>query len=97
MLAIAFDMVIDDLKTYYSETSYTNAYYEISKVLKQYGFFRIQGSVYMTKNEDLGNLVDAIMEVSEPEWFANSIKDIRGFRVDNWSNFNKLATRNKTK
>lgn len=96
MLAITFDMVVADLKEYYDKNSYNNAYYEISKVLKKYGFFRIQGSVYMTKNEDFGNLVDAIMEVSEPKWFANSVRDIRGFKVENWSTFNRLAMRNKT-
>ncbi len=64
MLALSFDMVVADLKKYYSQNSYNNAYYEISKVLRKYDFFRVQGSVYITKNDDLGNLVDAIMEVS---------------------------------
>ncbi len=31
MFAIAFDMVISDLKKYYSAISHTQAYYEISK------------------------------------------------------------------
>ncbi len=67
-------------------------------MLSKYGFYRTQGSLYLnTENDDMANLVEAIMEVSEPEWFANSVRDIRGFKVDNWSNFNKLATRNRTK
>ena len=35
----------------------------------------------------MANLMEAIQTLSEIEWFANSVKDIRGFRVEDWSNF----------
>lgn len=39
----------------------------------------------------MANLMEAIQTLSEIEWFANSVKDIRGFRVEDWSNFTKLV------
>ena len=55
MFAIAFDMVIKDLKTYYGEP-YNNAYYDISNIMEQYGFYNTQGSLYITQG-DFSNLV----------------------------------------
>ena len=43
MYAIAFDMVITDLRANYGEP-YNNAYFEINKVLRQYEFYNTQGS-----------------------------------------------------
>ena len=48
MFAIAFDMVIKDLKTYYGEP-YNNAYYDISNIMEQYGFYNTQGSTQFMK------------------------------------------------
>ena len=55
MFAIAFDMVIKDLRTYYGEP-YNNAYYDISVIMEQFGFYRTQGSVYLSANTDFANL-----------------------------------------
>lgn len=38
MFAIAFDMVVSDLKQKYREP-YNNAYFEIGVILRKYGFF----------------------------------------------------------
>jgi virulence-associated protein VapD len=86
MFAISFDMVISDLKKYYGEP-YNNAYYEISVILENFNFFRTQGSVYLSEVNDMSNLVDAIDALTEKEWFANSVRDIRAFRIEDWSNF----------
>jgi len=59
MYAIAFDMVIADLKEYYGEP-YNNAYFEIKTVLRKYEFYNTQGSVYLTKKNDMANLYKAI-------------------------------------
>ena len=56
MYAIAFDMVISDLQKYYGEP-YNKAYYEIKELLKKNGFEWVQGSTYMTMNDDLTALV----------------------------------------
>ena len=86
MFAIAFDMVIKDLKTYYGEP-YNNAYYDISVVMEQYGFYRTQGSLYMTTSTDFAQMVKAMNALKAIPWFVASVRDIRAFRVENWSDF----------
>ena len=41
MFAIAFDMVVADLKEHYGEP-FNNAYFEIRAVLRQYDFYNPQ-------------------------------------------------------
>ena len=89
MFAIAFDMVIKDLKAYYGEP-YNNAYYDISVVMEQSGFYRIQGSTYMTNNQDMTSLYRAIEALKKIDWFSKSVRDIRVFRVENWSDFTPI-------
>jgi virulence-associated protein VapD len=60
MFAISFDMHISDLKENYGDP-YHNAYYEISNVLEIYGFYRTQGSVYLSEKSDLVNLTRAMI------------------------------------
>lgn len=95
MYAIAFDMNISDLEKYYGKP-YNNSYYEIASLLENFNFYRIQGSTYATENKDLGNLMLAIDALSSLEWFANSLKDIRAFRIEDWSNLTKIVKRKAT-
>ena len=88
-------MVVVHLERYYGKP-YNNAYYEISNVLQEYNFFRTQGSLYLSENSDMANLVEAIQALSDIEWFANSVRDIRAFRVDDWSNFTHIAKKKAT-
>ena len=81
MYALAFDMVISDLQKYYGEP-YNKAYYEIKELLKKNGFEWVQGSTYMTMNDDLTALVKTVMELSKIEWFKKSVRDLRGFKVE---------------
>ena len=90
MYALAFDMVISDLQKYYGEP-YNKAYYEIKELLKKNGFEWVQGSTYMTMNDDLTALVKTVMELSKIEWFKKSVRDLRGFKVESWSNFTDLV------
>ncbi len=89
MFAIAFDMVIEDLKLYYGEP-YNNAYFDIKNELRKYGFYNTQGIVYLSENKDMSNLFKAIYALKNIEWFKNSVRDIRAFRVEDWSNFTDL-------
>lgn len=86
MFAIAFDMVIAQLEKHYGEP-YNNAYYEIKHVLADYDFVNLQGSVYLTTNTSLANLYNAIQALSSIEWFRDSVRDIRAFKVEDWSDF----------
>jgi virulence-associated protein VapD len=56
MFAISFDMLISDLKANYGDP-YNNAYFEIATILEQFEFYRGQGSVYLTRNNDMSNLL----------------------------------------
>jgi len=89
MYALSFDMVISDLKQHYGEP-YNNAYFEIKELLKKNGFDWVQGSTYMTQNDDLAALVKTIMELSKVDWFKKSVRDLRGFKVESWSDFTTL-------
>lgn len=86
MFAIAFDMVISDIKQNYGDP-YNNAYFDISNIMEKYGFYRAQGSLYLTENRDMANLFRAIEALKKTEWFRKSVRDIRTFRVEDWSNF----------
>ena len=90
MFAISFDMSVSELRQYYGEP-YNNAYYEIKELLKKDGFEWIQGSTYMTSSDDLANVIKAIMDLSKIDWFKKSVRDIRGYKVENWSNFTDLV------
>ena len=90
MYAIAFDMFFSDLQKYYGEP-YNKAYYEIKVLLKKNGFEWVQGCTYMTMNDDLTALVKTVMELSKIEWFKKSVRDLRGFKVESWSNFTYLV------
>lgn len=89
MFAISFDMLIADLKLHYGEP-YNNAYFEISIVLEKFGFFRAQGSVYLTQNNDLVNVTRAMIALKDIAWFKNSVRDIHAFKVEDWSDFTEF-------
>lgn len=86
MYAISFDLLISDLKENYGDP-YNNAYYDISVILEKYQFYRGQGSVYLTAQNDMANLMRAITSLKNTLWFKNSVRDIRVFRVEDWSDF----------
>ncbi len=90
MYAIAFDMIIDDLKDNYGKP-YNNSYFEIKTILREFDFFSTQGSVYLTKNNDMANLYRAINDLKAKEWFRKSVRDIRVFRVEDWSDFTAIV------
>lgn len=86
MYAISFDMNIAELKDNYGEI-YNGAYFEIKRTLVKYGFYWVQGSTYMTNADNLLNLFNAVNALKEIEWFRKSVRDIRGYRVEEWSDF----------
>ena len=90
MYAIAFDMLVSQLVENYGEP-YNNAYYEIKQILGDYDFVNLQGSVYLTTNPSMVNLYKAIRALSSIEWFRNSVRDIRAFKVEDWSDFTETV------
>lgn len=100
MYALSFDMNIADLKEHYGEP-YHGAYYDIKRTLVGHGFYWIQGSTYMTNADNLlrsnlfallaKNLFNAINALKDIEWFRLSVRDIRGYRVEEWSDFTDIV------
>lgn len=86
MYAIAFDLVVADTETHHPK-GVTQSYTEISDVLGGHGFRRVQGSLYVTDDENMANLFLAIQSLRNLVWFPKSVRDIRAFRIEQWSDF----------
>ena len=67
------------------------AYTEIGAVLGEHGFRRVQGSLYVNDNEDMANLLLAIQPLRGRPWFPKSVRDIRAFRIEQWSDFTAVV------
>jgi virulence-associated protein VapD len=89
MFAITFDLVVAETSKHHPK-NVTQAYNDIATTLEHFGFERIQGSVYVTKSEDMANLFQAIMALKALQWFASSVRDIRAFRIEQWSDFTAI-------
>jgi len=92
MFAIAFDLKIDDLKKFYGEP-YNKAYDEIRQELETLGFQWTQGSVYInhSRENSLTTVYKAINRLSKINWFKQSVRDIRAFKVEDWSDFTEIV------
>ena len=89
MYAIAFDLVVSDTAKNHPK-GVSQAYTDIGSVLGEHGFERIQGSVYVTKNEDMASLFKTIMALKSLPWFKDCVRDIRSFRIEQWSDFTPI-------
>lgn len=91
MFAIAFDLNIETLKRTFGE-SYNPAYDEIRRELETIGFEWLQGSVYINKDgkNSLAKVYKAINTLSKISWFKESVRDIRAFKVEDWSDFTEI-------
>jgi virulence-associated protein VapD len=90
MYAVAFDLVVVDTEKHHPK-GVTQAYTEIGAVLAERGFRRVQGSLYVTDEEDMANLFLAIQDLRERAWFPKSVRDIRAFRIEQWSDFTAVV------
>ena len=86
MFAIAFDLTVAEVLRRYPR-SVPAAYDEIGRVLGLHGFEWAQGSVYLTKDDDLVKVMAAITALKALPWFPGSVRDLRAFRVELWSDF----------
>ena len=85
MYAIAFDLKVSDLETYYPGNSYQNAYEEVGKFLQAKGFTRQQESVYFGDIDKI-DAVKCVMAVNalsqQLPWFKQCVTDIRMLRIE---------------
>ena len=92
MFAIAFDLIVEETVQRHPK-GVAQAYSDIRECLSAFGFERIQGSVYVTENEDMANLFDAIHSLKALPWLGGSVRDIRAFRIEQWSDFTAVVKR----
>lgn len=90
MYAIAFDLVVADTEKHHPK-GVSQAYADIGSILNEHGFRRVQGSLYVTDNEDMANLFLAMQALRAREWFPKSVRDIRAFRIEQWSDFTSVV------
>lgn len=92
MYAIAFDLKVDDLRREFGEP-YAKAYDEIRQELEAVGFAWTQDSVYISTSEKdpLTTVYKAINKLSSITWFKNSVRAIRAFKVEDWSDFTEIV------
>ena len=90
MYAVAFDLTIADAEKYHPSGT-SQAYSDIGAVLARHGFRRVQGSLYVTDTENMATLFSAIQALKDRPWFPRSVRDIRAFRIEQWSDFTALV------
>lgn len=92
MYALAFDLKVDRLKQEYGEP-YNKAYDELRQELEGLGFEWTQGSVYINHDErdSLATIYRAVNRLSRIDWFKKSVRDIRAFKVEDWSDFTDIV------
>lgn len=90
MYAVGFDLTVADTELHHPK-GVSQAYTEIGAVLGEHGFRREQGSLYVTDNEDMAKLFLAIQSLSARPWSPKSVRDIRAFRVEQWSDFTPVV------
>ncbi len=90
--ALAFDLKIEILKKEYREP-YNKAYDDLRQELELLGFENTQGSVYVnySKENTLAQVYKAINKLSQIEWFKKSVRDIRAFKVEDFSDFTEIV------
>jgi len=86
MYAVAFDLVVADTERHHPK-GVSQAYADIASILNEYGFRRVQGSLYVTDNEDMAKLFVSMQALKELPWFSKSLRYIRAFRIEQWSDF----------
>jgi virulence-associated protein VapD len=90
MFAVAFDLVVAETARNHPR-GVSQAYVDIGSALAGFGFNRVHGSLCTTDSEDLANLFAAIMALKALPWLPAPVRDIRAFRVEQWSDFTRLV------
>lgn len=89
MYAVAFDLIVSETENHHPK-GVSQAYAEVGAALADYGFSRVQGSLYVTESENMAKLFLAIQALRSKPWFVQSVRDIRAFRVEQWSDFTSV-------
>ena len=90
MYAIAFDLIVAETKEHHPK-GVSHAYTDIKNELKKHGFNNIQGSLYTNDNENMAKLYLAIEGLKKLPWFGKCVRDLRAFRIEQWSDFTNIV------
>lgn len=90
MYAVSFDLTVAEAEKHHPK-GISQAYTEIGAILGEHGFRRVQGSLYVADNEDMANLFLAFQALRSRAWFPKSVRDIRAFRIEQWSDFTNVV------
>ena len=82
MFAIAFDLVVSETQIHHPK-GVAQAYSEIRDTLSKFEFDWVQGSLYVSKNEDLAKLFSAIMALRNLPWFPSACATYARFGSNN--------------
>ena len=86
MFAIAFDLSVEETARRHPRGT-RQAYADVETTLNRFDFIRVQGSVFLSGDEDLTRVMRAMNALKALPWFPGSVRDIRAFRVELWSDF----------
>ena len=86
MYAIAFDLVVEELRQHYPGPA-SQAYRDVRSVLFPFGYYWVQGSVYQCDDNDLLKVTQAMNALKALPWFPRCVRDIRAYRVEDASDF----------
>ena len=90
MFALAFDLVVAETQARRPK-GVSQAYADIRDTLADHGFEWKQESLSTNESEDLAKLfAAAVMALKGLPRFPKSVRDIRAFRVEQWSDFTAL-------
>lgn len=92
MLAIAFDLTVAEVERLHPR-SVPAAYADIGRVMALHGYEWRQGSVCIGGDENLATLFSLIEDLRNLPWFPAAVRDIRAFRVEQWSDLTPLMKR----
>jgi len=81
MYAILFDIEKTKL------TDILLKYDEIKIIMNEFNFHWVQGGLYISKNgQNSRTTIDKVIKkLSGIKWFIDSVRDIRAFKVEEWS------------
>jgi len=78
---MAFDPIADETRRNHPN-SILQAHLDVEATLSGFGYDRVQGSLFVTENEDMANLFQAILAHKARPWFPASMRDILTFRAE---------------
>jgi virulence-associated protein VapD len=85
LYALAFDLVLEHVRTHYSATSPNNAYADVRAILEEEGFAWRQGSVYFgdpARVDAVTCVLAAQRLAADLPWFGWCVRDIRMLRIE---------------